>query len=849
MSVSTIKIYISTALEYLSSPYRTDDVEPTLAEAESRLPNISPEEAAPLIAQIADIRAQLDNIVKPADTRQITAAQGKIKQALNHIDTNRGNLNDGDKEFVEELFKIAVGFLDNITDERKAEKLKAPVLDEMERIRRQYGTAPAQQMVVPVVQEAAPVPQRPPPMGGYYEAKRKVFWANDYLGTPGKAGQAEGEIVAAEGLIVGDASAEAEALRGEIEGLRGKLAGMGVSGSGSGSRDMLKKGVEKGLAKGAEKMKGVFGSGSLGGWLGRGENQGGYQQEYRTQQPEQQHQPQYQPQQPEQQYRAPPPVPAAGPSQSDQEAINRARQTIMQARSYIESRRTDPVESLLFDATNTLATVPDIHKAPLLSEISRLRVDLDSGIRAEETRQITSELDRRLHSIEQDIGNTNNFPYSVRSYNDRFARSDVSRVLTPDLISSYEAKLKDLLDRQTSHLKTDTLAKAEAAVQNLRERLETNPFAGLQGYDVNRADGDVKSLRYAAEREVNQLPEGDSDRLRLEADIAALQQKVDDYSSAWGKDELHKEARREWDSNESTFTGWESETFSFSPSSPLDEPDLRLTRLGIYRTKYYLFEDTTVQRTRDENPSDPVITDLTTTATTLLKTLCSKLADAYNTVLSHAETLPAPIEDQYLRSKPTFLLTAAENIFSQTPLYDAVVGRIKSLISKWDSEIAAIEKSRVDLCHRLTVEGVDKWPSLISSVPFVDIATFDPATAQPGSYIHLQSVYNRQGWDFGGEYGFSMRYQGVPIGGWYEEEIVKAMEHAAYGLKLKVDDHEAWDVVGVIMGKGTIKERMKRLVRYGSGYEEEVEEWVGVECLRVRVVGIRAGPVVVAPRV
>ncbi|KAK4446089.1 hypothetical protein QBC34DRAFT_470181 [Podospora aff. communis PSN243] len=819
MSVSTIKIYISTALEYLDSPYRTDDVEPTLAQAEARLPNISPDEAAPLIAQIADIRARLDNLVKPADARQITAAQGKIKQALAYIDSNRGDLNAGDKEYVEELFKMAVGFLDNITDEKKAERLKAPVLAEIERIRGQYGTAGGEVEETVVVEEVQP--QRPPPMGGYYEAKRKVFWANDYLGTPGKEGQAEGEMVQAEDLIRGDASAEAEALRGEIEELRGRLAGMEMSG------DRMKSGV----AEGVEKLKGVFG----GGWLGgRDERQGGYQEEYRAQQPEQQH-------------REPPPIPAAAPSQSEQEAINRARRTIMQARSYIESRRTDPVESLLFDATNTLATVPDVHKAPLLSEIAQLRVDLETGVRAEETRQITSELDRRLQSIEQDIGDTYNFPYSVQSYKDRFARSDVSRVLTPELISSYEEKLQVLLDRQHGHLKTETLGQAESAVQKLRERLETNPFAGLRGYEANRADSDVKSLRYAAEREVNQLPAGDSDRLRLEADLADLQRKVDEYSSSWGTDELHNEARREWDTTTSTFTDWESETSDASHSQPLDEPNLPLTRLGIHRVKHYLFDDPTVQRTRDEHPTDPVITSLTTTATSLLDALASKLATAYTTLLAHAETLPAPIEDQHLRSKPTHLLTSAEKLFSQTRFHDAVVGRLKSLVAKWDSEIAAIQKARDDLCARLTAEGVARWPSLVSSVPFV--TNFDPATAQPGEYVHLQSVYNRQRWDFGGEYGFSMRYSGVPIGGWYAEEVAAAMEHAAYVLKLRVDDHEAWDVVGVVLGKGEIKERRKRVVRYGSGYEEEVEEWVGVECLRVRVVGIRAGPVVVAPRV
>lgn len=74
---------------------------------------------------------------------------------------------------------------------------------------------------------------------------------------------------------------------------------------------------------------------------------------------------------------------------SGSESINRTRRTILQARSYIKSRRTDSVESLLFDATSTLASVPESHKASLLSEISQFRSELATTIREEDTRRIT----------------------------------------------------------------------------------------------------------------------------------------------------------------------------------------------------------------------------------------------------------------------------------------------------------------------------------------------------------------------------------------------------------------------------------------------------------------------------
>jgi hypothetical protein len=217
MSISSVKIYINMALEYLDSPYRVDDVEPNLLQAELRLANLSSADAAPLVAQIADIRAKLNNMVNPADARQVSAAQGKIRQARDYIETNRGQLTQSDKDYVEELFRIAIQFLGQITDARKADELKAPVLAEISRIRSQYGTMGA---AAPPLKPATSIP----PSQNFTNAKRRVFWANEYFTTPGRIDQTESELAQAEELLKGDASREADALRAEIAALREKLA-------------------------------------------------------------------------------------------------------------------------------------------------------------------------------------------------------------------------------------------------------------------------------------------------------------------------------------------------------------------------------------------------------------------------------------------------------------------------------------------------------------------------------------------------------------------------------------------------------------------------------------------------
>ncbi|KAK3339870.1 hypothetical protein B0T25DRAFT_466995 [Lasiosphaeria hispida] len=877
MSVSSIRIYINMALEYLDSPYRVDDVEPNLQQAEQRLSSLSPDDAGPLIAQIADIRAKLDNMVKPADARQVKAAQGKIRQARDYIDTNRGNLTPSDKDHIEDLFQIAVQYLDNIADERKADKLKAPVLAEIAQVRAQYGTnttAPP-----PPPKPATP----PPPSQQFYDAKRKVFWANDYFTTPGRVEQTEPELAQAEQLLQGDASREADALRAEMAALRDQLADMVMPSDEAvvraAQRDVqsvgdymdrqraflhksdtieeldgrLQKVVDEGLSKIKHPRKAEQLKAPVLAEIARLRAELGIAVKDRTWQPPMApcqpptNYPQTQYQQVQTQ-RSPEPADTTTLtlSPSDLSLLNRAKRTLLQARSNIESRRIQDVESLLFDASTALSPLADPHKAALLAEISQLRSDLSAARVEEDTRIITSELDRRLGSIESDLG-SDSMRYSVQSYTQRFEREDVRRILTPERYRGYEAKFTELMDKNAAKLKREVLASAARAMAGLEERLAGNPFMGLQGYQVSKVDGEVRGLRWQVERELRQLPEEDADRASVEGELKRLDAKLAGYSDAWAKAGLHDEVRRGWAVVGEEVKGWEGEGFELGEggATALDEPQMPLTRLAIRRAQYYLRGDTYVQRTRDENPGDEVVAEVDRDAEQLLEAAGTKMAEAFDRVMGVAEGMDTPIEDRWLREKPGYLITGAEGTFEKTRFYELVVGRIRALDQRWKDELAAVHKGREGLCERLTTEGVQKWPSIVAGIRTV--SGFDPSSARPGDAVHLQGVYNRAGWDFGGEYGFSMRFNGVPLGGFYEPYINTAMEHAAYGLKLRIDDHEAWDLVGVVLGPGSINERTKRTIRRGMD-TEEIEEWLPIECLRMRVIALRAGPVVVGPQ-
>ncbi len=715
MSVSSVRIYINMAVEYLDSPYRVDDVEPNLLQAEQRLANLSPAEAAPLVAQIADIRAKLDDMVKPADARQVSAAQGKIRQARDYIETNRGRLTQSDKDHVEELFRMSAQFLDQITDARKADKLKAPVLAEIAQIRAQYGTsdtaaapAPSQdfpnakravfwaneyftspgrvdqvepelakaeallkgdnsaeavsltaeiadlreklanmvssqdqgyvsaaegklrqirdhvernggrvydsdkeyfeelfrgaveylekithprkasELKAPVLAEisrmraqygttgasspatalaAPPKPSTPPPPSqNFYNAKRKVYWANEYFTTPGRLEQTEPELAQAEELVSGDASREADGLRTEIAALRDKLADM-VTPSEEGyvrsaqrdvqsvrdyidrQREFLDRGdtkqdldrqlqkiIDEGLSRIKHPRKADQLKAPILAEIALIRSQLGVTTATTSSPPPPptsvQAQAGSQAQSPTKQPTA---VDMNTLSFDDQDRLNRAKRAIGQARSYIESRRTDGVENLLFDATSQMASVSDAHKAHLVAEIEQLRKDLEATRLAEATRIITSELDRKLSGIEVDIETPDRLRYSVLSFKQRFEQDEVRRTLTPESYRGYEARLANVLAAGAAHVKAETLRRAEPALQRLHDKLATNPFKGLQQYEANRVDGELRSMRWQVEKEIKQLADDDADRLRIYEELKGTDAEFEAYANEWAK--------------------------------------------------------------------------------------------------------------------------------------------------------------------------------------------------------------------------------------------------------------------------------------------------------------------------
>ncbi len=534
------------------------------------------------------------------------------------------------------------------------------------------------------------------------------------------------------------------------------------------------------------------------------------------------------------------------PSDEDMTAMSRARSRISQARTMLETWRTDGVAEVLDEAAGLLSGVPEAFTAPLRADIDTVRADLAGVTLAEDVRRIAEELDRHLSSAEADV--TVRPDQTVERLDHVYQRlgdEDVNRVLAAESVTRYRARADHIGAQLSAHVKSDALERARPLLAELEERTAADPFAGLDQRAAYLVTGELRTLKDRVLAALHAVPEGDPDVAVAMARLADIDRAVEAASAAWGKAELDAEVARGWTAIAADIAGWEDE--SDADAAPLAEPRLPRTRLAVQRIRHLLTDPETVAA-RVQHADDEELQATYRTAEGVFEAASAKLHWAYNQVLDAAEQMETPMRP-YELGRPSMLAGAAEAALAGTRYQETVVDRARALDERWKADVAAVMQARQELYDRLAAEAAEAWPGIVAALgPREDFDPHEPGTH--GRLVLLSGVHNRAGWDFDGRaYDFAMRLSGMPLGGAYEPHVLRALEHAWYELKLDVNDRIPWDVVAVVEGPDTIGQRTTVTLRDKDTNLEigKLEEWPAVACVRLRVVALHAGPVAVGP--
>jgi hypothetical protein len=549
---------------------------------------------------------------------------------------------------------------------------------------------------------------------------------------------------------------------------------------------------------------------------------------------------------------APPPAAAPGaapqpqPPANEDEArvLSRARSAILGCRSAVESGRTEGVAEELTSIAGTLSGFSGERAAALRAEIDEIRTAALSAESAEDIRRVTGELDRHYSRAESaQAWEAEAAERSLRHLTERLRDGDVRRALPPDTLRRYEDRLVSARAGLVQVLKDDALERALPLLAQIEDRLATDPYDGLTQDEGFAVTSDLANLKERVLRSLDRAAADDPDVVAIHDRLRAADERIEAASAALAIRRLEANVADRWRMTESEFAGWRDETYD-GPARAGDVPNLPLTRLAIMRVGY-LLRDPETQQTRTDHAGNPAIQAVFQAVDETFEAAGAKLRAAYDRVIDHADAEPSPAVEADV-SRLSHLATAAETSFEHTPHRAPVLARISEVEERWQAEYAALLRARQELYDRLAVEADAAWPGIVAATGAID--GFDPADpADVGATVLLTGVRNRSGWDFTGA-DFSMRLNGMPVGGSYESYVLKALEHAWYELKLDVNDRITWDVVGVVTGPAKLGQRTNRTLRDQDGREiGKIEEWPLVDSVHLRIVALHAGPVAVGP--
>lgn len=536
-------------------------------------------------------------------------------------------------------------------------------------------------------------------------------------------------------------------------------------------------------------------------------------------------------------------------SEEDARSIRQARTLLNYARESAGTPgRLEEAELKVEQALNLLASVPDAVavKGGMLAEVDEIRAIAVDSANAEEVAAVRRALDSELSLVDSvKEYDQSGARQALARFDERFSRDDVA-VLAESIKEEYRARVAALTSEVDGFVKADALGRAESRMRDIEQIAASDPYAGLADDAVYRIGTDLEHYKNQLLDYVRRIPEGDADVAAMRQRLAAAEARLGEYGAQWNENTAQDRVTSHYNGIRESVSGWEEEAIDVTPPS-MYSPSLPRTRDAMVRLLSFQ-GDAEVERIRGEYPGNEVIQGTWRDAQSLFAAAADKVNAAFVRNLDHFERMPSPMREDELQ-QTMHLSSAAETMLEHTRYRELILGRIEALNTRWRKDYTELLETRRELFAQLSAEAERNWPAIIAASGAGE--GFDPwSTAAVGTTVLLKQVHNRCGWEWSGrEYGFAMKYQAKVLGGVWEPHVLKALEHAWYELKLDVSDRIPWDLIAVVEGTGQIGERTTRtLVDARSGNAiGQIEEWPNVECVRLRVIGLHAGPVAVGP--
>ena len=531
-----------------------------------------------------------------------------------------------------------------------------------------------------------------------------------------------------------------------------------------------------------------------------------------------------------------------------------ARKFIADAKSEIGSQNWDHAEETLKLAEAALDDATPAERDAIKKEIAQARTDIVTASAAIRKRPFMFKVKELMENAKRYMGQPREFNDIEKQLNEVFTSDDGKLFLQPADIESMRkelATLRKMSDKQAGD-------GAIKSVKEVLEKAEREMPAKLKSIQTPDAPDQIPASRDAQQmadeltREMAALPDTAAGKeLR-----SRCQKLIDAHAAACATGdaaEFLKRMQTDWITNSKQFEGWQSEpdapavTELFGYSDAVAAFNAPKTIQMIRHANRWLEGNTTGEQ-YDRVKDVPAIKEMVEKIRKDRDAGLGKMEDRAQKVVAALEG-----KKQFNKNETDAtdrIRMRMEDNLPGSSKSKALADRVKSVIERVEQTVAANEKARKELEEKMTAAAREAWPKLSAHIKADEIS--DPEALTKGQSIRITNWQNRMAWDYRGGssgYDYGVTVNGIPVVGFYEPHVRKAVSDTAE--KLGWGDtliSDRMDVIAVVTGRGKVERRVKLDVRdRGGSSVGELERWEPVDCVIVKVIAMRGGPIAVAP--
>jgi len=534
--------------------------------------------------------------------------------------------------------------------------------------------------------------------------------------------------------------------------------------------------------------------------------------------------------------------------------LDEAREYLADAKKALAEEKAGDAETNLMLAETELEDVSGADKDALLAEIAAIKKQMSGAANSAQAEYIRNEATSQLNDLKEYLDDWISFNENAADLDEFLSEEETTEVLSAEEI----AKIRKTI---ATYRKVAAQKQAAAAIEELKEKVKdvedgmAEILADMQGDSPAARDYAVQSYGYRTDRIRELSGEVDPENAEAKALLAKFEAIDANFNKVYAKAmavEVLETIKSNWESYGYEYEGWEEETKVPTFAELCSVQNEANSNLGaaktaglVGRANYWLDnrEKSDIWAVVKDEPGIKAFVD---SVKKQRDTALAKLLKNAEAIIAEAEKVQM---DQDKRDRLSRLAEDDLRIaLDGAPQQAALQARARKVVDAYDEAVLGAQRRAEQAMADLTEKANQNWPTMMERFKIAD--DFDPTRvgAFKGKTIHLSDVYNRMGWDYKpGEYDFAMTINGIAVAGRYDAAIKAHIADVLKRTMLKdLPEETPYEVVAVVEGKGKVQE-ISRLTETGNveglNYSANATSYEAVDCVVLKIVGLKVGPV------